>query len=209
MNLGGVFKVYIMGMFDIALMLFIIANPIGGIPIFVSLVKDFDFRKQRTILLRESVISMFLAFFFLYLGGPFVQSLHIDMFAIKLGGGIVVFLIASSMIFPHHSDGKGSKSLSQEPFIVPIATPLITGAGVFASIMIVAETAPLAVVSSAIFIAWVAVIIIVTASAYFQKILGKRGLIALEQLMGMILMMIGVELFLSGVGLFITRVHGV
>jgi multiple antibiotic resistance protein len=198
-----------MGMLDIALMLFLIANPIGGIPVFVALVKDFEFKKQISILFREAVISMLIAYFFLYLGEPFVKSLCIDTFAIKLGGGIIIFLIAAKMIFPVHSDSKGTKGLSQEPFIVPIAIPLISGAGVFASMMIAAKQAPLHVVSMAVLIAWIGVIFFVVSAAFFQKILGKRGLIALEQLMGMILMMLGVELFLSGITLFATRVHGV
>ena len=198
-----------MGMLEIALALFFIANPVGGVPVFVSLVKDFDFRKQKIILFREALISMALAYFFLFLGEPFVQKiLHIDPFAIKIAGGAIVFLISVGMIFPVHTESKGSK-VTTEPFVVPIATPLISGAGVFATIVVLSKQAPLAVVSGAIFIAWIAVIAIVVSSAFLQKVLGKRGLIALEQFMGLLLMLMSMELFLGGLHLFMLRIQGV
>jgi multiple antibiotic resistance protein len=198
-----------MGILEIALMLFIIANPIGGIPIFVALVKDFDFQRQKVILFREAFFSLILAYFFLFLGEPFLRVIHIEDFAIRLSGGVIVFLISIQMIFPSHAEGKSSKSLPQEPFMVPIATPLISGAGVFASIIIAAKQAPIGNVALAILIAWIPVFFFVVASAFFQKILGKRGLIAMEQLMGMFLMMISLELFLKGAHMFMARVHGV
>lgn len=198
-----------MGILEIALMIFIIANPIGGIPIFVSLVKDFDFNRQKVILFREALFSLILAYLFLFLGEPFLRIIHIEDFAIRLSGGVIVFLISLQLIFPRHSETKSGKSLPQEPFLVPIATPLISGAGVFASIIIVAKQAPVAHVALAIFLAWIPVFFFVMASAFFQKILGKRGLIALEQLMGMFLMMLSLGLFLDGIHLFMTRMHGV
>lgn len=188
-----------MSVFQIAFVLFLIANPIGGVPLFVSLVKDFDFKRQKIILFRESVISMFLAYFFLFLGEPFLSATHIELYAVRLGGGLIVLLVAIDMIFPSRSEGMGSStSLSKEPFIVPIATPLITGGGCFSNIMVFAKQEPVSKVALAIFIAWTATIVIVTSSVYLQKILGRRGLLALEQLMGMILMMIAIEMITLG-----------
>lgn len=192
---------------SMALMLFLIANPIGSIPVFVSLTKDFTFRHQRWILLRESLLSLVLAYVFLFLGEPFLNTVLIEQYSIYLSGGILVFLISLNMIFPVHSEEKGSKALSSEPFVVPIATPLISGGGVFSTMMILAKQAPLASVSLAILIAWIPVIVIVVASVYLQKILGKRGLIAIEQLMGMMLLMLAVSLFTKGLHSFGEQAH--
>lgn len=197
-----------MGLMEIVLALFFMANPIGGVPVFVSLVKDFEFHRQKIILLREALLSMAIAYLFLFLGEPFVQYLHIETFSVKIGGGIIVFLLSMQMIFPVHTETKGTKLLS-EPFVVPIATPLITGAGSFALIVALSKQAPLLTMSAAIFITWLFVIPIVVGSAFLQKLLGKRGLIAVEQLMGMLLMMMAIGLFTGGISLFLSRVHGV
>lgn len=190
---------------SMALMLFIMANPVGNVPVFVSLVKDFDFRHQRWILFRESIFSFILVYIFLFLGEPFLNTILIEQHSVELAGGILVLLIALTMIFPPQSEEKGPQGMQKEPFVVPIATPLISGGGVFALTMILAKQAPLANVSLAILVAWVPLCIVVVASAYLQKILGKRGLIAVEQLMGMILMIIGVGLLIKGLHGFNTH----
>lgn len=183
------------------------ANPIGNVPVFVSLVKDFEFRHQKWILFREAIFSLVLAYFFLFLGEPFLNTILIESYSVSLAGGILVFLIALNMIFPKLPEEKGGKGVSHEPFVVPIATPLISGGGVFALTMILAKQAPVANVSLAILIAWIPVIIIVVGSVYLQKILGKRGLTATEQLMGMLLMMLSVELISRGLHGFSSQTH--
>lgn len=189
-----------------ALMLFLICNPIGGVPTFVALVKDFDFRRQRWILFREAVFSALLAYFFLFLGETFLHTINIELYAVRIGGGILVFLVSLNMIFPVHQESqKGSNALQNEPFIVPIATPLLTGGGVFSTIMVLADQASVGMVGAAIFIAWAATIAIVVSSVYLNKLLGKRGLLALEQLMGMLLAMLAIEIFSLGLHAFIKQ----
>ncbi len=192
---------------SMALMLFLIANPIGNIPVFVSLIKEYDFRHQRWILFREAIFSLLLAFFFLFVGEPFLKTVLVELYSVYLSGGILVFLISLTMLFPIHTDEKGPKALTREPFVVPIATPLISGGGVFSTILILSKQAPLANVSLAILIAWAPVFVIVIGSVYLQKILGKRGLIAIEQLMGMVLLMLSITLITKGLHAFGTQAH--
>ena len=192
---------------SMALTLFFMANPIANVPVFVSLVKDFDFRRQRWILFRESIISLVLMYAFLFLGEPFLNTILIEQYAVELSGGVLVLLIALNMIFPAHSEESGTKASEREPFVVPIATPLLAGGGCFALTMILAKQAPLANVSLAIILAWIPVIIVVVASSYLQRILGRRGLIATEQLMGMLLMMMAVGLLLKGFQGFSAQAH--
>ena len=192
---------------SMALTLFFIANPIGNVPVFVYLTKDFDFRHQRWILFREAIFSLILAYFFLFLGKPFLNTILIEQYSVNLAGGILVFLIALNMIFPVHSEEKGSKAAVHEPFVVPISTPLISGGGVFATVLLLATQAPIANVSLAILVAWIPVIIIVVASVYLQKILGRRGLIAVEQFMGMLLMMLSIHMITKGLHTFGHQAH--
>ncbi len=192
-----------MTIWQIALALFLVANPIGNAPAFVALVKNFDFQRQRTILLRETAISFCLALFFLFVGQIFFELIQIKPYAISLAGGSVLLLIAIGMIFPsHQSAGKDGQAI--EPFIVPIAVPLLTGGGVLSTIMYYsAREQNTFKIFFAIVIAWAGITAVVISSSYLQRLLGKRGLYALEQLMGMILAIISMEIFVKGFTMFL------
>lgn len=192
---------------QLALTLFLVANPIGNTPAFVALVKDFEFKKQTQILFRESIFSFLIAFIFIFIGEPFLKALQIQDYSLSLCGGILLTLVAINMIFPP-LESAGDTKIKQEPFIVPIATPLITGGGVLSTIMIYAgreqnDTK----IALACVIAWIAVTIIVVSAAYLQKILGKRGLLAMEQLMGMMLAMLSMQLIVNGMQKFVVLFH--
>ncbi|HXF28851.1 MAG TPA: MarC family protein, partial [Chlamydiales bacterium] len=123
---------------QIALTLFLVANPIGNTPACAFLVKSFPFERQRKILFREAIFSFIIAVTFLFVGGPILEALHIKSYALSLTGGTILFILALKMIFPPtmSEDGPG---LQQEPFIVPIAIPLVSGGGVLSTVMIFAE----------------------------------------------------------------------
>lgn len=188
---------------SIALTLFLVTNPIGNIPVIVALVKNFDFEKQRRIIFRESIISLIVALFFQFFGEVFLGLLNIQTYTVTICGGILLFIVALSMIFAKPSNGNERTSL-KEPFIVPIATPILSGPGLMAIIMLYSrQEDSIMVITSAILIAWIGVIGVLAIAPYLQKILGKRGLIALEQLMGMILAAMSMGMIVNGVALFI------
>lgn len=196
-----------MSIWSIALTLFLVANPIGNTPAFVALVKDFEFNRQKKILFREAIFSFLIALVFLFIGERFLNLIQIQSYAVSISGGTLLFLVALNMIFPPKRNGT-TTSKPIEPFIVPIATPLITGGGVLSTIMIYsAKEQNDLKIALAIVVAWSAVTVIVVSAAYLQKILGKRGLLALEQLMGMILSMISTEIIVKGIKLFIGAAH--
>ena len=191
----------------IALTLFLVANPIGNLPVMVLLVKDFPVQRQRKILIREAFFSFLIAVFFLFIGDNFLQLIQIKPYAVSIAGGTLLFLVALDMIFPA-SNGSAKEALVQEPFIVPIATPLISGGGVLSTIMIYAarEQNDLKIFTSCV-LAWIGVLAVVACAGFLQKIFGRRGLLALEQLMGMILTMISMEIVVKGIQLFMKEFH--
>lgn len=195
-----------MSIWSIALTLFLVANPIGNIPAFVALLKEFDFHRQKKILFRESIFSFAIAMFFLFIGDQFLRIIQVQQYAVNISGGTLLFLVSLNMIFPPKPNSS-TTAKPIEPFIVPIATPLITGGGVLSTIMIYSarEQNDLKIALSAT-IAWIAVTIVVVSSAYLQKILGRSGLLALEQLMGMILSMMAIEIVVKGIKLFLGSV---
>jgi multiple antibiotic resistance protein len=187
----------------LALTMFLVANPVGNSPTIIALVKDFTFEHQKRIVFREAMIALFLALFFQFFGEYFLRLLNVNDFALTLTGGIVLFMVAMQMLF-HPPENTQQVQLKQEPFIVPIATPLISGPGLLTIIMVNArkENDNLKI-STAILIAWIGVTLVLVAAPYLQKIIGKRALAALEQVMGMILGLIAMQMIVNGGMLFV------
>jgi multiple antibiotic resistance protein len=195
-----------MTLFQLALTFFLVTNPIGNSPAVLALVKDFDFKKQRWILLREGFFSFLIALFFQYVGEQFLTLVKVHDYSMTLCGGTLLLLIAFQMIFPKHEESSG-KSLTKEPFIVPIATPLLSGPGVLSLIMLFAKQEQNnLLITTAILIAWAGVIAVMGAAPYMQKVLGRRGLIALEQFMGMLLAVIASGMLAKGVRMFMDTI---
>jgi len=187
----------------ISFIFFLVANPIGNSPAIIALIKDFDFDKQKKIMLRESLLALFLALFFQYLGEIFLSQLDISVYTLRVAGGVLLLLVSLDMIFAY-SKSDSKSTLKQEPLFVPIATPLITGPGLLTFIMVTSQQeANNLKVSLAICLTWVGVTASLLAAPYLNRILKKRGMAALEQLMGLFLTMMAVSMIVRGLSEFI------
>jgi multiple antibiotic resistance protein len=183
-----------------ALLLFLIMDPLGNIPLFLSLLKDVAPARRRIVLIRELLIALLVLFVFLFFGKYILQALQLKQAAVSIAGGIILFLIGLKMIFPT-SEGIFGDGPSGEPFIVPMAIPLIAGPSTIAVLLLLGGQTPERNVdwSIALFLAWVAVAIILLASTLLHRYLGVRMLTALERLMGMLLVALSVQMLLDGI----------
>lgn len=187
----------------LALTFFLVANPIGNTPAIIALIKDFSFERQKKIMLRESILALLLALFFQFFGEVFLGALKVHDYAVTFSGGILLFLVALNMIFVTKEEGR-HVAAKQEPFFVPIATPIISGPGLLAIIMLYSkQEANNLKISTAIILAWIGVFAVLNSAPYIQKLLGKRALIALEQLMGMVLALLAMQMIVKGAILFV------
>ena len=118
----------------------------------------------------------------------------------------MLFLIALRMIFPA-PDGLYSDSPEGEPFVVPLAIPLIAGPSALAALMLLQHSDPGANLQLllAVTIAWALTAIILVAAPFLYRVMGQRALIAMERLMGMVLVMISVQMAMNGIGDFLHR----
>ncbi len=182
---------------SIAVTLFFIMDPLGNIPIYLSELKHVAPERRKKVLIRELLIALSFLLIFFFVGQHCLRILHLSNEAISIGGGIVLFLIAVHMIFPPDK-GVVVDHLSGEPFIVPLAVPLFAGPSVLAVILLLDPT-NLAGSLFAIIVAWAASSTILLFSTSFYKILKERGLIAVERLMGMLLIIMSVQMFLDGI----------
>lgn len=188
-------------LFSMALTFFIIANPIGNTPAIAAILKDFPFERQKKIMLRESLIALAIAIFFQFIGDRFLRLLDIKDYTVSIAGGVLLIIVGLQMIFPKGE--KKMEALKKEPYVVPIATPLITGGGLMSSIMLFSSLADnWVLVTSAILLAWVGVIPVMLSAPYIQRLMGNRGLAVLSQLMGMLLILMSAQLVVNGFALF-------
>jgi multiple antibiotic resistance protein len=194
-----------MDLFSVVVTLFVIMDPLGNVPIFLSVLKQVPAERRRKVVIREVLIAYVVLLLFLLVGGHILRLLQIDQETISIAGGIVLFLIALRMIFPQHSDFGSSPE--GEPLVVPLAIPLIAGPSTLATLLLLQRSNDIA--SSDLFlattIAWLLTAVILIAAPFFYRVLGARGLIALERLMGMVLVMISVQMFLNGVTEFLSH----
>jgi MarC family membrane protein len=194
-----------MQMFSMAFALFLLMDPIGNVPIFVSVLKDIESKRQRKIIGRELVIALIIIVLFYFLGDALLGFLNVTMPTILISGGIILFLIALKMIFPGRRDPDVELPQDKEPFIVPLATPLVAGPAVLAAVMLYSgqHKHEMLLPLTAIVIAWALSTVILLSSSLWKKLLGWRGLVACERLMGLILTLIAVQMFLEGTHLFL------
>ncbi len=183
--------------FAITLTLFLVIDALGNIPAYLRLLKPFPPKKQKLIALRELLIALVVMIAFNFVGRLLLAMLEITCASVQLAGGIVLFLIALRLIFAHEDEE--IKWGTQEPFIVPIATPIIAGPSVLASIMIFAqEVSSIWVLLGAITLAWlVSAILFLFAQPIYNKFKDK-GLNACQRLMGLIVALIAVQVILQG-----------
>ena len=185
-----------------AVMLFLIMDPLGNLPVFLSVLKSVPEERRQKIIVRELLMALVVMMIFLFAGKHILSFLHVRQEAVSISGGIILFLIGIKMIFP----GRGSSwaddaDEDSEPFLVPLAIPMVAGPSLLAALMLITNNEEGRMIEWVIALlgAWFVTAVILFFSNTFFKLLGHRGLIAVERLMGMILIMISVQMFLDGV----------
>jgi len=193
-----------MSIFTLSFTFFLLMDSVGNIPLYISVLQSLPPKRQLYVIIREMVIALFIIILFYFLGDGLLDLLDVSQDAVQIAGGIILFLIALKMIFPPPKDTQ--MEVEEEPFIVPLAVPLIAGPSILATMVIYShQNHPVFSVLLSLFIAWSLSLGILLLSPYLQKKLGKRGIIACERLMGLILILIGIEMLLKGFAMFVGR----
>ncbi len=188
-----------------AVLLFLVLDPVGNMPVFLSLLSGFEPRRARLVVVRELLIALGGLIVFLFFGRDILEVLQITEPALSIAGGIILFLIALKMIFADASE-IFSSSPDGEPFIVPLAIPLVAGPSAMATVLLLMARQPGKWPNwlLALFCAWLASGIILYFASSFERILGRRGTLAVQRLSGMLLTTVAVQMFLTGVQQFIS-----
>ena len=183
-----------------AILLFLVIDPLGNIPFFISALKTVEPARQRAIIVRELLIALGVLVFFLFAGQYLLQFLQISEPALTIAGGVILFLIALRMIFPS-AEHPLKEEVAGEPFIVPLAIPYVAGPSALATELLLMSRDPdnWPWWLLALLIAWSATSMIIFCASGLRHYLGEKGLIAMERLMGMVLITVAIQMLLTGI----------
>jgi small neutral amino acid transporter SnatA (MarC family) len=192
-----------------ALLLFLILDPLGNIPVFLGLLRSLPPQRQRIVVMRELLIALGVLMVFLWGGRYALELMHLRQESVSIAGGIVLFLIGLRMIFPP-PEGLMGDVPDGEPFIVPLAIPMVAGPSGMAAVMLMGSQEPdrMGAWSLALMIAWAATAAILFSATYLYKYLGGRALTAIERLMGMVIVAISVQMLLDGLAAYLRASGG-
>lgn len=191
------------------LTLLLVMDPVGNVPLWlVQLERVEPASRRRWVAVRECLIAGGVLLVFWAAGPELLRVLGVDGPALPVAGGVVIFLIALRMVFPvrHGAGPFGDEDEGEgEPLVVPLAIPLFAGPSAMATITLLGSTGTLGSwpLLGAIAVAWGVSLAILVSATRFSKWLGRRGLIAVERLMGMLLTIIAVDMIMEGVRLYL------
>jgi len=190
---------------SIAVTLFLIMDPFGNLPVILTLLKDYSQKEKLQIIIRELFFSLIVLIIFIFFGKSIMNFLGLKEESISIAGGIILFLIAIKMIFPSNEPMFGAEN---ELFLVPIAIPMIAGPSLLATLILFSSQYGTKEVLIASIIAWSLSFIIIVVSIIYSKYIPKRVFIAIEKLMGMLLIALAVQMLLDGIGKYLHLLQG-
>lgn len=194
-----------MSLITLCLTLFLIINPLGNMKWFLSLLEGMKAKRQSYIIAREMLLALVAMFIFSFFGEKISLFFSIDNTTVFVSSGIILFLVAIKILFPPKEEYV-PRIHGEEPFLVPIAIPIVASPALLATIMLFSKAEPLvSTMVIGILVAWFCSAILFLGSRKILRILGPNGLIAVERLMGMILILVAVQRFMDGILLFLSH----
>lgn len=191
-----------------AVLLVLVMDPLGNVPVFLAALKHVAPERQQRVILREMCFALLILVLFLFLGGRLLNLLGLSQQSLGVAGGVILMLIALRMIFPSREQSLQEEVVA-EPFIVPMAIPYVAGPSAMATVILLMSREPARWVEwlGAVGLAWAVCLPVMLLAAPLRRWLGERGLVAVERLMGLVLVTIAVEMLMTGVAEFL-RAHG-
>jgi MarC family membrane protein len=188
------------------ILLFFVMDSIGNVPLFVAVLSRVAPERRTRVVIRELLFSLLVLLAFLFAGRHIIDAVQVSDPALSIAGGVILLLIAIKMIFPT-GDSIFGDAPEGEPLVVPLAVPFTAGPAAMATVLVLVAREPHRILRLLLALggAWVLTAAVLLLSVPLSRFLGRRGLVAIERLMGMILTTIAVQMFLTGVALFLDR----
>lgn len=184
--------------------LVLVMDGFGNIPLFIAALKKVAPERRKTVLLRELGIALLIMVAFLFLGKWFLNAFGIREYSLSIAGGIILFIISIKLVFGGDEEPKNDPK-EDEPFVVPLAIPLVAGPAALSMVMITAAQQSNKLMTLGVVVAASLINSAILMSSFpLSNLLGKRGLIAIERLTGMILVLMSVDMVMGGISAFMS-----
>jgi multiple antibiotic resistance protein len=193
-----------MGFTEIAVLLFLVSDPFGNLPLVLTTLRSLPEREYRFAVVRETAVAFLVLGFFAWSGAAIIERFGIAQASLHVAGGIVLFIISLRMIFPGRTDTV-DEGYQEDPWFVPIAMPAIAGPAAITTVVVLKNQAHAAHLFGALaFVFFISLAMFI----YGRRVadwLKPTGMRALERLMGMLLCLLAVNMALYGIRLYFSE----
>ena len=181
-------------------LLLLVLDPLGSLPIFISVMRNVAPERRRAVALREAAIAFGVLLAFMFAGQGFLNLMHLSERSLEVAGGVILLIIAIKMIFASGSELYAVEGEPREPLIFPLAVPLLAGPSAMATVLLLASRQPerMAQWAGALTMAMAVSALVLLLADRIRKWIGSRVVSAVEKLMGLVLTAIAVEMILAG-----------
>ena len=181
------------------ILLLLVLDPLGSLPVFIPIMREVAPERRRRVAVREALIAFAVLFAFMLFGDVFLRVMRLSERSLEVAGGVILLMVAIRMIFSHEGGVYGTPE-GKEPFIFPLAVPLMAGPSAMATVLLLASRQPDRVLAwaGALTCAMAVSGAVLLLCERIRRLLGDSVVSALEKLMGLVLTAIAVEMILAG-----------
>ncbi len=190
----------------------IVVDPIGLVPVFLSLSSDLSEAKRKRVIWTAVGVAASVLFLFILAGAPLLAFLGISTGAFYVSGGILLLLFSIDMLYgrARRSQTSGEKSGEEDESInvaiFPLAIPMLSGPGSITTIMLFMSSGESTLTTGAMLILSVlitmgAAALAMLGSKLIMRLIGKLGVVVLERIMGLLLAGLAVQFIYRGLSL--------
>lgn len=192
--------------FQSFVLLLLVTDPFGNVPLFVSALSHVPADRRARVVIRECAIAFLILLLFMFFGRHFLSAVQLTDISLRIGGGVILFLIALRMVFPQPGGVFGDgETADHEPFIVPLAIPALAGPSALVTVLLFSSNSAVESLLHVAVLSLVAVVwlVVLLSAERMQRALGARVMTAVERLMGLILTAMAVEMLLAGIRAYV------
>ncbi|CAH0352607.1 MarC family protein [Aquabacterium sp. CECT 9606] len=189
------------------ILLLLVLDPFGTLPIFISVMRGVAPQRRVWVALREACMAFGVLLAFMLGGRTFLALMRLSERSLEVAGGVILLLLSIRIIFASgrrlfdEEAAPSSTESGREPFLFPIAVPLLAGPSAMATVLLLASRQPAQLAE------WIAALaaavgvcaVVLLASQPLHRWLGESVVTAIEKLMGLVLCAIAVEMILAGI----------
>ena len=181
-------------------LLLLVLDPFGSLPIFISVMRNVTPERRTRVALRESALAFGVLAVFMLTGQAFLSLMRLSERSLEVAGGVILLIIAIRMIFASGGEVYASEGKDREPFIFPLAVPLLAGPSAMATVLLLASRQPERLFDwiGALTVAMAVSAMVLLGADRIRKWIGSSMVSAIEKLMGLVLTAIAVEMILAG-----------